>query len=635
MEDLKQAEHILQQLKAARIAVYGDFCIDAYWMLHPQGGEVSVETGLQAETVDKQSYSLGGAANIVANLAALEPAYIMTIGAIGNDIFGREVIRQIEQLGADTEGLIVPDHDFATYAYCKQYVHDQEKPRVDFGYHNIRSTRSDEVLIQYLEKALATCQVLVFNQQIEGSIPNRRFLKQAGQLFKAFPDKIVICDCRHYADHLHRVCLKANQVEAARLNGLNARAGDVIALGETKIHAKNLFDKSQKPVFVTCGRNGLMVADNNGLHHVPGIQVVKKIDPVGAGDTITSALALCLAVGIDAVDAARFANMAAAVAIRKLLQTGTASGEEIRELADDIDYVYQPDLADDIRSATYIEETHIELCTAVDNLELGKISHVVFDHDGTINTLHEGWHEIMEEMMVGAILGDRYDSIESHVFQGVVRQVREYIDTSTGIQTILQMAALVDMVRGFGLVPESEILDKFHYKKLFYQQLAAIVDQRISTLDQEHFDVSDYTLKGAVDFLAQLSARGITLYLASGSDLVLTQRDAEILGYAHYFNGGIYGSVDDVKKFSKKLLFAKILRENNLNGSNLAVFGDGPVEIRECRKQGGLAIGVASEEVRRYGLNASKRRRLIRAGSDIIIPDFSQQRELLRLLFPA
>jgi len=399
-------------------------------------------------------------------------------------------------------------------------------------------------------------------------------------------------------------------------------------------------EKKIKNIFFPCLRfsrlnSRLMVADNNGLHHVPGIQVVKKIDPVGAGDTITSALALCLAVGIDAVDAARFANMAAAVAIRKLLQTGTASGEEIRELADDIDYVYQPDLADDIRSATYIEETHIELCTAVDNLELGKISHVVFDHDGTINTLHEGWHEIMEEMMVGAILGDRYDSIESHVFQGVVRQVREYIDTSTGIQTILQMAALVDMVRGFGLVPESEILDKFHYKKLFYQQLAAIVDQRISTLDQEHFDVSDYTLKGAVDFLAQLSARGITLYLASGSDLVLTQRDAEILGYAHYFNGGIYGSVDDVKKFSKKLLFAKILRENNLNGSNLAVFGDGPVEIRECRKQGGLAIGVASEEVRRYGLNASKRRRLIRAGSDIIIPDFSQQRELLRLLFPA
>ncbi len=241
----------------------------------------------------------------------------------------------------------------------------------------------------------------------------------------------------------------------------------------------------------------------------------------------------------------------------------------------------------------------------------------------------------MEEMMVRAILGDQYDSIESHVYQSVAEHVREYIDKSTGIQTILQMAALVEMVRDFGFIPESEILGKFQYKALFYQQLSTIVDQRIDTLTQKNFNASDYTLKGAVDFLAKLSERGLTLYLASGSDLELTRRDAEILGYAHYFNGGIYGSVDDIKKFSKKLLIEKILKENNLSGSNLAVFGDGPVEIRECRKQGGLAIGIASDEARRYGLDLNKRRHLIRAGSDIVIPDFSQHQELINLLFKA
>ena len=635
--DMNQVEHILNKITSAKIAVYGDFCLDAYWMLDPQGGEVSVETGLKTETIDKHSYSPGGAANVVANLAALEPAYIMTIGVIGNDIFGREMIRQLKQTGADTQGMIVQDHDFDTYTYCKQYIHDKEKPRIDFGFKNTRSTETDDLLIEYLKKALINCQVLIFNQQIEGSIPNSRFLEQAGELFKSFPDKIVLLDSRHYSDQYrdqpHNVCLKANQIEVARLNGIPAKTGDIVALHETKVHAQNKFNALQKPVFVTCGENGLVVADSNGLHHIPGIQVMKKIDPVGAGDTLLSALALCLGVDIDAVDAAKFANIAAAVSIRKLFQTGTASGEEISELAEDIDYVYHPELAGDIRSATYFGKTHIELCASLDNLELGKIEHVVFDHDGTLNTLHEGWHEIMEEMMVRAILGNQYDSIEAHVYQGVAEQVREYIDQSTGIQTILQMAALEEMVRDFGFIPESEILDKFQYKARFYQQLATIVDQRMDTLNQKNFDASDYTLKGAVDFLAKLSERGITLYLASGSDLELTRRDAEILGYAHYFNGGIYGSVDDIKKFSKKLLFEKILKENNLSGSNLAVFGDGPVEIRECRKQGGLAIGIASDEVRRYGLNVSKRRRLIRAGSDIVIPDFSQHQELFDLLF--
>ncbi len=392
--DMNQVEQILKQIKSAKIAVYGDFCIDAYWILDPQGGEVSVETGLKTETVAKHSYSPGGAANVVANLAALEPAYIMTTGVIGDDIFGREMIRQLKQTGADTQAMIVPDHDFDTYAYCKQYIHDKEKPRVDFGFNNTRSIETDNLLIEYLKKALINCQVLIFNQQIEGSIPNSRFLELAGELFKAFPDKIVLLDSRHYSDRysdkMHNVCLKANQIEVARLNGIPAETGDTIALHETKIHAKNIFSTSQKPVFVTCGENGLLVADSNGVHHIPGIQVMKRIDPVGAGDTIISALALCLGVGINAVDAANFANIAAAVSMQKLFQTGTASGDEICELAEDIDYVYHPELADDIRSATYFEKTHIELCASLDNLELGKIEHVVFDHDGTINTLHEG-----------------------------------------------------------------------------------------------------------------------------------------------------------------------------------------------------------------------------------------------------
>jgi hypothetical protein len=61
--------------------------------------------------------------------------------------------------------------------------------------------------------------------------------------------------------------------------------------------------------------------------------------------------------------------------------------------------------------------------------------------------------------------------------------------------------------------------------------------------------------------------------------------------------------------------------------------GDGPVEIRETHKKGGYTIGVASDEVRRYGLHAGKRRRLIEAGADLVIPDFCQLDALIPLLF--
>ena len=103
--------------------------------------------------------------------------------------------------------------------------------------------------------------------------------------------------------------------------------------------------------------------------------------------------------------------------------------------------------------------------------------------------------------------------------------------------------------------------------------------------------------------------------------------------YAHLFNGGIYGAIGDITKFSKKMVMEKIINDNNLSGTELITFGDGPVEMRECRKVGGIAVGIASDEIRRHGLSIEKRTRLIKAGAHIVIPDLSQRETLSELLF--
>ena len=89
----------------------------------------------------------------------------------------------------------------------------------------------------------------------------------------------------------------------------------------------------------------------------------------------------------------------------------------------------------------------------------------------------------------------------------------------------------------------------------------------------------------------------------------------------------------DINKEAKKIVLDRILDNIGASTSGKVVtFGDGPVEIRETNKRGGITIGVASTELRRYGLNESKRTRLIKAGADVIIPDFSQISQLLDLL---
>ena len=83
----------------------------------------------------------------------------------------------------------------------------------------------------------------------------------------------------------------------------------------------------------------------------------------------------------------------------------------------------------------------------------------------------------------------------------------------------------------------------------------------------------------------------------------------------------------------KREVIERVFAQKNLAGHELVCFGDGPVELREGKKRGGWAVGIASDEIRRYGLNLAKRERLISAGADMIIPDFSQLASLTKCLF--
>lgn len=328
-------QDLLDRIGGVKVAVYGDFALDAYWLLDPRGSEVSVETGLPAQAVREHYYTPGGASNVVANMMAVEPESVLAIGTVGDDIFGRELRRQLEGLRVDTSGLIVQGKDFDTITFAKRYLEGEEQPRIDFGYYNERSNDTEERLLRRLEEALDRYDALVFNQQVPGSLDNERFIRGAKDLFEKYDDRIVLLDSRHYGDRFDEVYRKTNAVEAARLNGAEAREEDVIDLEGVRGYGRNLHARSGQPVFITRGRRGMVVFDAAGIHEIPGIQLGGRLDPVGAGDTCTGALALSLAAGAEPRAAGEFANYAATVTVQKLFRTGTASGKEIREMAEE------------------------------------------------------------------------------------------------------------------------------------------------------------------------------------------------------------------------------------------------------------------------------------------------------------
>jgi len=628
----KELESLLGRLAEARVGVVGDYCLDVYWVVDMGASECSLETGKATQPVREQRYSLGGAGNVVANLQAMGVGGLSAFGVVGGDPFGERMVSLLQGIGVDCTGVVVADDSgtWQTLAYCKPYVGDEELPRIDMGNFNCLQDRFAEMLLARLEAALPELDVVLVNQQVLTGIHTDFLRPRLRDLMGRHPDTTFVFDGRHYTDSYPDAWLKVNDHEALRLCGKEKDPLELVLRDEAVAAAQALHAKTSCPVFVTRGARGCVVCTQRGVEEVAGLQVIGATDTVGAGDSFLAGLAAALAVGASPCEAAQVGNCVARVTVTKLQQTGTATPAEILEVGQNPQFVYEPELADDPRRARHHAGTTIEVVR--DAAPVRDIRCAIFDHDGTISTLRQGWEEVMEPMMVKAILGEHYETADEGRYHRVVDRVRAFIDQTTGVQTLAQMQGLVRLVREMGLVPEEKILDIHGYKAIYNDALMAMVRSRLARLKRGELTPGDFAIKNAVEFLEALHRAGITLFLASGTDQTDVVAEAAAMGYAALFEGRIFGAVGDVTKEAKRMVLERILTDVGDIHGRVVTFGDGPVEIRETHVRGGLAVGIASDEVRRFDLNPGKRSRLIRAGASLIIPDFSQMPQLLDFL---
>lgn len=666
-------ERVLARIGEARVAVIGDFCVDHYLFVEEGGAEPSLETGLHTRQVGEIRIAPGGAGNVVNNLASLGVGTIEAIGVVGDDMYGRELTRILQNGGARTDGLIVQSENWRTSVYTKVYERGAEDPRLDIGAQNRLSQQSADAVLAALRDSLSRVDVLVLNEQIREALFVPSFRRKIAELLQSAPAIEKLVDSRDYADEFHSTVRKINLREAryyatggAAALGNAAAAGDTTAATAGAAHhagsaadveklCRSLSRQWGTPIVVTRGEDGCVVADAELIHSVPGVAMPRPVDPVGAGDALLAGMAGARALGVSLADAAQIGNLCAAVSVKKLFQTGTATPEELRAVAARPAFRMHPDLANAPEQARFLGESRIEIVTPPANG--ASFKHAIFDHDGTLSVLREGWEPVMQEVMVHAILGSLpaerkaagigAEGIGAAAPGGagadcpqrreeVEQAVSELISDTTGIQTIEQMHALQELVRSFGCVAEQEIRSPEEYKSIYLEALHRMVDRRAELVRRGVLHRHDVTMKGAAALLAALRERGMRLYLASGSDHDAVVAEAQLLGYAELFDGGIFGSVGDASRDPKSVVLDQILDTIGEEAAEAVVtFGDGPVEIRETKRRGGTAVGVASDELRRHGLNGAKRRRLVLAGADLVIPDFAELDDLLGALFGA
>jgi phosphoglycolate phosphatase-like HAD superfamily hydrolase len=270
---------------------------------------------------------------------------------------------------------------------------------------------------------------------------------------------------------------------------------------------------------------------------------------------------------------------------------------------------------------TFLAGTSIEL--------LGPLSlaspprHALFDFDGTLSLVREGWMEIMVPMMVEFLLpcagsDETQASLET--------LVRNFVSELTGKQTIYQMMRFVEEIRHRGGTP----LEAQAYKDEYHSRLMTRIADRREGLASGKTAPKEYLVPGSQEILEALRSRDVAIYIASGTDEAYVIEEARLLGLEGYAPGRIYGAQKDHLSFSKEMVIRRILSENHVEGSSLLAFGDGYVEISDCKAAGGTAIAVASDEAGRSGkADPWKRGRLIAAGADLVIPDYQESGALI------
>ncbi len=258
------------------------------------------------------------------------------------------------------------------------------------------------------------------------------------------------------------------------------------------------------------------------------------------------------------------------------------------------------------------------------NFPRGPFRAAIFDFDGTLSLLRRNWQDVMIPMMVDELANTGTRETRDELY----RCVEDFVMRLNGRQTIYQMIQLTEEIVQRGGMPREPL----EYKHKYHDLLWAQVGQRVESVRSGRMQRDDASVPGSAEILRKLNDCGLTLYLASGTDLKYVRDELMVLGLDEFFGPRVYGALDDYTKFSKAMIIEQMIGETGVSGDQLLGFGDGFVEIEEIKKVGGLAIGVASNEDTREGINVWKRNRLVQAGADIIIGDYRQAEQLLRVI---
>jgi D-beta-D-heptose 7-phosphate kinase/D-beta-D-heptose 1-phosphate adenosyltransferase len=322
--EIQEMIKAIQSFPDYKVLVVGDIMMDQF--LWGEVSRISPEAPVPIVKVERETFLLGGAANVVNNLLGLK-GQVLLAGVIGSDGMGRKLVRRLQSLGTTTEGIVV-EEGRPTALKTRIIAHHQQVVRVDREKVAPILPETRQTLLSIIRKNISRIQGVIVSDYGKGLV-SKELITEIKKIAGKESLPILVDPKPPNLKWYDRVTLiTPNQLEAEKFVGKKIESED-----ELHWAGKQLLKETKcESVLITRGKEGMtLFSKNNKIDHIPTV-AQKVFDVTGAGDTVIATLMLSLAAGMNMKRACQTANYAAGIVVGEVGTAAVRAHDLIRVL---------------------------------------------------------------------------------------------------------------------------------------------------------------------------------------------------------------------------------------------------------------------------------------------------------------
>jgi len=319
----------IDKFAETRILVLGDIIMDEY--IWGNVNRISPEAPVPVVEVEQETKMLGGAANVIRNMATLGAKPVLC-GVVGDDNTGEEILSAMAHMGLNTDG-VISERGRPTSIKSRIVAHNQQVVRFDRESRAEARPESIQKLLDYIGENIDTIDAIVISDYGKGLISGRLMMGMRELCQSASGGKIIMAvdpKTGNFEYYKGVDVITPNHYEAGIFCGFEISDEDTLKQAGNQI----VTTLDCRAVLITQGKHGMTLFEKHGeTSHIP--TVAKKVfDVTGAGDTVIGTISLGLAAGLDLKSAAILANFAAGIVVAEI-GTSAVRADELKKAIGD------------------------------------------------------------------------------------------------------------------------------------------------------------------------------------------------------------------------------------------------------------------------------------------------------------